>query len=186
LDKDVIAKELVSLATKRNIKNVNRISTVDGLWPLGDKQTDKKRVYGKKILVVFINDFKKGLDVSKLIINIPDNAKTESIIFINFIKNIEEDLFSLEFHKMENEFYNSVKSMVMQEINVLNVDIRKPNSKDLARNLKKIFEENKLSSLKDIFVYQSGAYEDITRVIISSIPNTIFWDDIEKYHYLKV
>ena len=87
---------------------------------------------------------------------------------------------------MENEFYNSVKSMVMQEINVLNVDIRKPNSKDLARNLKKIFEENKLSSLKDIFVYQSGAYEDITRVIISSIPNTIFWDDNEKYHYLKV
>ena len=186
LDKDVIAKELVSLATKRNIKNVNRISTVDGLWPLGDKQTDKKRVYGKKILVVFINDFKQGLDVSKLIINIPDNAKTESIIFINFIKNIEEDLFSLEFHKMESEFYNSVKSMVMQEINVLNVDIRKPNSKDLARNLKKIFEENKLSSLKDIFVYQSGAYEDITRVIISSIPITIFWDDIEKYHYLKV
>lgn len=183
-NKDIIANEYFAMASMRAKSSIERISDLKSLWPDDVKKTKKNILYSKPLLISFCNNFKTSKEFNNVLINFPENSKSKAVVFINSIDFSKEDIFSLEFRQKEKDFISNLERHTDKKIIVLNTNSSQINQNDLTRNLKKIFEDNSIKSTKNIFVYNSIDNQELTKVVISAIPNTIFWDDKKLYYFL--
>lgn len=183
-EKQIIANEYSDLVEEKRKKNASIVSDLNELLiniPTSDKKTIKSN---RLILFAFTKDFKITSEVKKFWILSSNNSKTKTFVIINQIDKTKEDIFSLEFDRLLKDFKETISQFINANIEVLTVKPEEKNFNDLLRNLKKIYAENKLKSIKDIFLLNNFENAKISQKIIDAIPNTIFWDSGMPYYYV--
>ena len=182
--KQLIANEysdLVEEKRKAGTTIVNDFSELLLSIPTSGKKTIKSN---RLILFAFTKDFKITSEVKKFWMLSSNNTKTKTFVIINQIDKTKEDIFSLEFEKLLKDFKESIREYTDANIEVLAVKTREENYNDLLRNLKKIYADNKLKSIKDIYLLNNFENAEIPPKIIEAIPNTIYWDSTKHYNYV--
>ena len=183
-EQQIIANEysdLVEEKRKSGTTIVNDFSELLINIPTSGKKTIKSN---RLILFAFTKDFKITTELKKFVMQSSNNSKTKTFLIINQIDKTKEDIFSLEFAKLLKDFKETVSQYTDATIEVLIVKTQEENYNDLLRNLKKIYADNKLKSIKDIFLLNNFENTKIPPKIIEAIPKTVYWDSTKHYHYV--
>lgn len=183
-NKDIIAKEYFAIVSKKAKSKIERISDIDSLWHDDDKKSVKNKLYSKSLLINFCDNFKISEKLTNILKNLPENSNLKALLLINNVDYSKYDVFSLEFRQMEKDFINSLQSYFNKKVIILNTNSFQINVNDLVRNLKIIIEENSIRNVKDIFVFNSKDNLDLTKIVISAIPNIVFWDNKKPYYFV--
>lgn len=180
-EKHLIANEYLDLLGEKGKKNTVLVSDLSQITSKKSKSKDKKINSNYPVLVAFTKDFRINGNIRQLLLNSETNSKTKTITVINEIIKTKEDIFSLEFEKLLKDFKEALSLYTTKNIEVLIIKTNSANYNDLLRNLKKIFTENKVNKIGDVFLSEPFSDENIAKTVVEAVPNTLFWDKSKKY-----
>lgn len=183
-EQQIIADEYSALVEEKPKLNTSIFTNINEVLiqiPTASKKTLKSN---RLLLFAFTKDFKITSEVRKFLNLSSSNSKTKIFVIINQIDKTKEDIFSLEFEKLLNDFKDIISTITDIHTEVLMVRGKEENYNDLLRNLRKIYADNNLKSTKNLFLLDNFENQKIPQKIIEAIPNTIFWDSEKKYYYV--
>lgn len=183
-EQQIIADEYSALVEEKPKLNTSIFTNINEVLiqiPTASKKTLKSN---RLLLFAFTKDFRITSEVRKFLNLSSNNSKTKIFVIINQIDKTKEDIFSLEFEKLLNNFKDIIAAITDIHTEVLMVRGKEENYNDLLRNLRKIYADNNLKRTKNLFLLDNFENQKIPQKIIEAVPNTIFWNSEKQYYYV--